>query len=291
MDYVQTIAPGLQDSFYWWLLSPIIRHSEVRSIFEQAGYQTVSIATDWSITNNPSVDYYFKPYPLHLNDFEGFLFASTPLSVLRPVLDNFAFIPSMDAHRQLVTYDFKTLSKMPGIKGPKFIFAHIISPHPPFVFDNEGMPLTPNYSFSFGDANEFSGTYEQYRQGYIGQVEFVNLQLERMIDTILENSDNPPIIILQADHGPGMLTDFRSAEKTCIEERFSPFAAYYLPGLDANVIPQDITPVNLFRIILNQYFSTNFPMLENEYYYFTDTVYIYRPVDVSSRINISCDTK
>jgi hypothetical protein len=289
MNYIQTIAPGLQDSFYWWLLSPLINHSKVRNIFELAGYKTVSIASDWSITNNPSVDYYFKPYPVQLNDFEGFLLASTPLGVLRSVLGNFAFIPSMDAHRQLVSYNFKTLSKISDIVGPKFVFAHIISPHPPFVFNSAGMPLEPNYSFSFNDANDFSGTHEQYKEGYIGQVKFVNQQLEQMIDAILESSDTPPIIILQGDHGPGMLTDFRSVEDTCIKERFSPFAAYYLPGLDADGVPSDITPVNLFRIIFNHYFSTNFPMLKNEYYYFTDTVYIYRPVDVSSRINVSCN--
>jgi hypothetical protein len=290
MNYIETIAPGLQDSFYWWLMSPLIEHSEVQTFFEQAGYKTVSIATDWSITDNTTTDYYFKPYPVHLNSFEEFLLASTPLGILHFVLDKVAFIPSMDTHRQLVIYNFETLSKMSEIEGPKFIFAHILSPHPPFVFDSGGNPINTNNPFTFNDANDFHGTQEQYRQEYTGQVEFVNQRLERMVDSILKNSDTPPIIILQADHGPGMLTDFRSAENTCIKERFSPFAAYYLPGLDADVIPQDITPVNLFRIIFNQYFSTDFPMLDNRYYYFLDTVYIYRKVDVSSRINLSCNS-
>ncbi len=289
MGYIQSITPGLQDSNYWWLMSPLINHSEVRAILEKAGYKTVAIASDWSITDNPTVDYYFKPFPIHLNDFEGFLLGSTPLGALSSVLRNVAYMPSMDAHRRLVAYNFETLSKIPDIQGPKFVFAHIVSPHPPFVFDGDGNPLDPEYPFGFGDANDFPGTPEEYRNGYIGQVEYVNRQLEQVIDTLIEKSVVSPIIILQADHGPGLLVDFRSAKNTCIKERYSVFAAYYMPGATPDSIPDDITPINIFRIIFNQYFGSDLPLLENSYYYYEETVYIYRPVDVSNRIGETCD--
>ena len=290
MGYIQSITPGLQDSNYWWLMSPLINHSEVRAILEQAGYKTVAIASDWSITNNPTVDYYLKPLPFHLSDFEGFLLSSTPLGALSSVLRSVAYMPSIDAHRRLVVYNFETLSKIPDdIQGPKFVFAHIVSPHPPFVFDRDGNPIDPGYPFNFNDANDFPGTPEEYRNGYIGQVEYVNRQLEQVIDTLIEKSVVPPIIILQADHGPGLLVDFRSAKNTCIKERFSVFAAYYMPGVTPEPIPEDITPINIFRIVFNQYFESGLPLLENSYYYYKDTVYIYRAVDVSNRIGETCD--
>jgi hypothetical protein len=78
-----------------------------------------------------------------------------------------------------------------------------------------------------------------------------------------------------------MLTDFTSSENTCLEERFSIFAAFYLPGLEDNPIPDDITPVNLFRIIFNEYFSTELPLLENVSYYYKNTVYIYMVEDIT----------
>jgi hypothetical protein len=112
--------------------------------------------------------------------------------------------------------------------------------------------------------------------------------VDKIIDDILSNSTTPPIIVLQADHGPGMFTNFSSESATCIHERFSILGAYYLPGLDSSVLPPDITPVNIFRIILNQYFRANLPLLENAFYYYKDTNTIFNYVDVSSRIDEAC---
>jgi hypothetical protein len=53
-------------------------------------------------------------------------------------------------------------------------------------------------------------------------------------------------------------------------------------------IPSDLTTVNLFRIIFNHYFEANLPLLENKQYYYEDTVYLFRPVDVTSRIDEEC---
>jgi hypothetical protein len=91
-----------------------------------------------------------------------------------------------------------------------------------------------------------------------------------VVEAILEKSKTPPIILIQADHGSGLLTDFSSAENTCIKERFSPFAAYYLPGMNLETVPSDLTTVNLFRMIFNQYFAADLPLLENQHYYYED---------------------
>jgi hypothetical protein len=285
MDYIQNITPDLQDSYFWWLMSPLIEHSQSRAMLEQAGYQTISITTDWGITDNPTTDLYYKPAPIVLNDLEGMLLATTPLGVVRPLLSKFILGRSLEAHRQLVLFNFESLAEIPKIRGPKFVVAHIVSPHPPFVFDKNGNALDQGYGFTFNDGTDYPLSAEDYRQGYVGQVEFVNEKLKTVIDSILQNSEVPPIIILQADHGSGMLTDFGSAENTCLRERFSNFAAYHLPGIDKDTIPPDITPVNLFRIIFNEYFSTEMPLLENKHYYYEDFVYIYRSVDVTSQIN------
>lgn len=289
MDYVENFAPGLTASDYWWLMTPYIDQSQLREMLENVGYETYAVASDWGITDNQTVNHYFKPTTLVLSDFEGYFFNSTPMgSLAKLLLSPFTLAPSYKAHRMFVENDFKVLSDISKMSGPKFVFAHIVSPHPPFVFDAQGNPLTPNYPFSFADANDYPGTSEQYRSHYIGQVNFVNNQLEKMVDDILSNSKTPPIIVLQADHGPGLFTNFSSAENTCIGERFSIFGAYYFPRLDATQIPSDLTPVNTFRIVLNQYFDANLPLLENASYFYngTNTIFDYR--DVSSRINEAC---
>jgi len=135
------------------------------------------------------------------------------------------------------------------------------------------------------DGCDFPGTAEEYSELYAGQMHFVNRQLEWVVDDILKTSKEPPIIILQADHGPGILTDFNSIEDTCLPGRFSQFSAYYLPGLDPETLPDDITPVNLFRIIFNEYFDTGLPLLENAYYWPRYDLAIYDMEDVTDQVD------
>jgi len=291
MNYVQRIAPELEESYFWWLMTPLISNSQTRIMLEDIGYQSVAIASDWSITNNRTTDYYYSPSSLQVSDFENYILQNTALIVIKPLLEKIAFVPSNASHRSLILYNFESLSHIPDLQGPHFVFSHIISPHPPFVFDKNGNMADPGYSLTFSDANDYPGSQEEYRQGYIEQVDFINKQTMRIIDEILEKSTTPPIIILQADHGSGMLTDFNSLENTCLKERFSPFSAYYLPNLDKDLIPEDITPVNIFRIVFNEYFETDLPLLENRFYFPKDAVHIYDMDEISLQDinNTPCD--
>ncbi len=286
MDYIDAIAPGLQDSFYWWLMSPLIDHSLVRKTLEQLGYRSVSIMTDWSITDNSTTDIYYRPKPIVLNDLENVLLHISPFgATMDPLLTRFAFVQSNETHHELGLYQFKKLAEIPLLPGPKFIFVHIIAPHPPFVTTGDGNFRTTGYSFNFNDASDFPLGAEDYRKGYIGQVEFINGQVESLVDVILKVSEVPPIIIFQADHGSGLLTDFRSPTSTCLKERFSTFAAYYLPGVDKSAVPDDITPVNLFRVIFNEYFDTDLPLLDRKHYFSNGITKIYNETDVTSQVD------
>ncbi len=290
MDYIQNLVPGSEKQPFWWLIAPLLDHSRVRRDLSALGYRSVAIATNWSITDNPTADIYFSPRPVELNDYESFYLAKTPLSVLTPFLSNFALVPSFDSHRELIQYNLDTLAELPSIPGPKFVFAHIISNHPPFVFDADGKPIQPSYPFTLADANDLPLDKATYQQGYIEQTKFMNRRVLEMVDAILQQSLTPPIVILQADHGPGMLSDFLSLESTCLKERFAIFAAYHLPGQLSHPVPDDITPVNLFRFVFNEYFQTNLPYLENAFYFPQDAVHIYDLKDVSLWIN-TCNAR
>ena len=147
------------------------------------------------------------------------------------------------------------------------VFAHIVSPHPPFVFDMQGNPIQPERSYSIGDGDDYGGDWEEYRRGYAGQVQFVNRMLEETVDAILRKSSGPPIIIIQGDHGPGAFLDLSTPEQTCLLERSSIFNAYYLPGVNTSVLTPDMTPVNSFRIVLNVYFNANLGLLPDKTYF------------------------
>lgn len=285
MQYLETMSSVMGDSYLWWPIIDDIRQSEVRIILQNWGYKTVFFATDWDFTDIHNGDFYETPYPVMLKNFDNQLLNFTNLSIFRGI-DRFGVAyPSYATHRQIILYDFKRLPEVASIPGPKFVFAHIIAPHPPFVFDQTGNSVNPSVPYSLMDI-EGENPLESQR-GYIDQLIFVNQEILKAIDGIIANSKTPPIIILQGDHGSGIFYDASSIEKSCLYERFSILNAYYLPGVDPDSVPMDLSPVNSFRFIFNAYFQTDLPLLPNRQYFSTNANF-YKFTDVTSQTQAVC---
>lgn len=287
MQYLDGVEQVMHDSILWWPIEGTFWHNETRRFLEGQGYQTVVVASGWSFTTIKDADVVRQPYPIFLNEFEEFFFQNTNLSLFGFVQDFGVSIPSYDTHRRIVSYGFEQLKEIPQLHSPKFTLVHIVSPHPPFVFDSEGNPINPDYPFTIADNRYLITPPSKYRQGYLDQLTFVNDQIIQAIDAILENSATPPIIILQGDHGPGIFLDAQTSTPPCFYERYTILNAYFLPGVDPNSISQDVTPVNTFRLIFNLYFSAELEILPNrQYFSLPETVHQF--VDVTDRIDDAC---
>jgi hypothetical protein len=94
------------------------------------------------------------------------------------------------------------------------------------------------------------------------------------IDSLLAQSETPPIILLQGDHGPKGFSD-DNIEVNNFTENFAILNAYYFHDGNYSDLYPSISPVNSFRVVLNQYFDTDYPVLEDRSY-FSDVV---RPFD------------
>ena len=138
-------------------------------------------------------------------------------------------------------------------------FAHIVCPHPPFIFGAEGEDISHRDDrYYLGDGNKFHGMAlkpEVYVRGYRSQSVFITKRIEEVIDQILLRSQVPPILILQSDHGSGLRLNMQSKEKTDLRERMGILNAYYFPNRDYRGLYQEITPVNSFRVVLNTFFG------------------------------------
>jgi hypothetical protein len=141
--------------------------------------------------------------------------------------------------RSALLYEFDELAKMPREEGPKFVFAHILCPHLPFVFGPDGETI------SFRDSRRGDRTL------YTGQYVFVTKKVKQLVGNILLNSKNPPIIIIQSDHGSKMNVGYVN----------DVFNAIYLPNGGNKMLTDTTSPQNIFRIVFNYYFGQSLPIL------------------------------
>ena len=232
-----------------------IRNNEVRKTLEAEGYQIVSLETGFYWTEWSDADIYLSRRDaglgaVRLNGFETLLLHTT---LVRAPLD---LISGQDEeapatfeggtpeeHYEITGYALDTLDEIAFIDGPKFVFAHLLIPHGPFVFDAEG---------------NFTTEPRSLVESYNAQVTYLNNRLLESLEMIINNSKRPVVIILQGDHGgPGTQLTY---------DRMKILNAYYLPeGLDR--LYPSISPVNSFRIVFDTYFGTEFGQIEDLSYY------------------------
>jgi len=141
---------------------------------------------------------------------------------------------------------------------PRFVFAHILKPHEPYVFKQ--------------DCEVQSRQREDDYPGlYIGQLQCVNRLLLATVRRIQAESSVPPVILLQGDHGSKALHAFayhrpEEVPPQAARERFGAFGAYYLPGDGAEAFGDTVTVVNVLGNVLRHYFGAHLPRSGDEQY-------------------------
>jgi hypothetical protein len=257
-----------------------IPHSLVRAKLEELGYSIVSYPSGWVGTEILDADYRISPDTVRLNRdtlnaFEALLLHTSAVRLLVDVagsmdlqiVDSIADL--MDdpfiAHRERVLSSFENLKSRPDTPNPIFTFAHIIAPHEPYVFGPEGEEL--NYSGAFSLADIENLPPQQEVQLFLDQVSYVTTKLIDTIDAIINNSDRPLAIIIQADHGftPNNL-NWSEPDLDAFRARVSILNAYYLPERCHPSLYPSITPVNSFRVVFNCIFNGSYETLEDVTY-------------------------
>jgi hypothetical protein len=171
-----------------------------------------------------------------------------------------------DRHREGTRFAFRQLHRLQSAPGPKFVFAHVLLPHDPYVFHADGSVIGEDES----KASDEAGLYR-------GQVEFANANIKSIVDELLAGPDaTDPIVIVQADEGPLLCRNVDcpevSGEYAAI--RFGVLNAMYLPGIDER-LPDTFTTVNTFRTIFREYFGADLPNLPDHSYTWPDNDHIY----------------
>jgi hypothetical protein len=278
-------------------LTDRVLHSRVRQIFHDAGYTFVAFDTGYTTSVQDADIYYQYRGPqnqgqslfLSMNSFEGLLFEQ---SIVRPLIDfgvinQKSLASTLEApyirHGGRILFAFDKLTQIPNMDGDYFVFAHIIAPHPPFVFGKNGEFISHTTAYKLGDTTKYAGTREEYIRDYTNEMTYVNSLVLRTVKAILSESKTPPIIIIQGDHGPGAYLNWASEKNTNMQDRFSMLNAYYLQGKKSTLLYPSISPVNSFRVVLDEVFGMNLELLPDRSY-FSLWLTPFKFIDVSSEV-------
>lgn len=264
-----------------------IEDNQLVQFLKGSGYSYYHLGSWWAETQhnqNATKSYIYQPMGLQIKELNLKLMELTMLKPVLSLVGTDKWETELSFHgraRATTLYQLENLNKIAKIKGPKFIFAHVLMPHDPYVFDRDG-------NYKSGDEEAQISTVENYLE----QLQYTNKRIRELVDNIMINSPTPPIIIIQADEGPHPLVEkegkhvdaWEEATESELNEKFRILNAIYYPDQDYAALYPTVTPVNTFRLVLNKYFSSELPILPDKSYIYPDDDHYYRFVDVTGKI-------
>jgi len=252
---------GLETSDVWVML----KQSTVRKLLEGIGYKTVAFETGYEWSRIRDADIYLatnrEPITIQrLEPFESMLIESTALVLFSHLQIQEQSSRSQEIKEKVMKEDFPyygyaerqlfILDELPEISElsePTFTIVHSLIPHVPYVFDPNGEIWSDPGFYSGERAEPINEWY--WQMGYTSEIQFINQRMLEIVKEIIENSENPPIILIQGDHG------LRG------NNRLQVLNAYYLPGDASLDLYSGISPVNSFRVVFDNYFGTDYGLL------------------------------
>jgi hypothetical protein len=196
-----------------------------------------------------------------INDLEIGLLVESRLRTLAPDQVR-GFVAAQ--HRDRIHDSLERLSAIAEERpdGPRFVFAHLMSPHPPFVFGpggepRDGWPCFPSSCLFWGEGDPLGRETEV--AAVRAQVEYVDAAVLETVRSIVAASARPPVIVLMSDHGSRLV---RSDHAEMLRSLF----LARTPG-HPELFPNATTPVNLIPRLLNAYAGADLPLASEESYW------------------------
>ncbi|HEY8179763.1 MAG TPA: hypothetical protein VIH33_05125, partial [Candidatus Limnocylindria bacterium] len=244
-------------------------HLAAPSALRSIGYDYVHLGGWWEPTAT-NVDADVSVRYQGSTEFLSAVWATTAMSLFWPPVyggtgPDGETMPFTELARDGALFSFDALEDTAQRPGPTFAFAHILLPHPPYVFNADG---------SFPSA--YTVSHRAERISYVEQLQWTNQRVLQAVDHLMAHGpDEPdPVIILQADEGP-FPAAFQANERGFqwldaspreIQQKFGILNAVRLPGVDPATFGfnDESSPVNQFRMVFNAYFGADLPLLPNE---------------------------
>ena len=247
------------------------------------GYQYIHVGSRYGPTESSVA----ADRNLHMggpSDFAAALYDNSALPAISRRLGLSKSSPERSRQYDVGRFQLNTLDDLATEpeSGPVFVFAHVLLPHPPYVFARDGS-FVPD---------EVDATRSQ-SEGYADQLVYVNQRIDELIDRLLARpAAEQPIIIIQADEGPyptayarnTITYDWSTASSEELEIKYGILDAMYLPGAGAPVLPPNMSSVNTFRLVLGAYFGADLPLLPDRSFTSASKLRPYDLTDITDRL-------
>ena len=250
LDYLDPNIVPRQFSENYPLLIPLVRDNLVVRTLRAHNYEFVAIASGLFPTKMEDADRFIRPGAFNNTEYQQRLIDMTPVRSIMNRMDQLLWY-------QLVPFTLDTLASLRSDGRPMFVFAHLLAPHLPHAYDIDG---------------HFVDTFPPYKEGWRTVTEFLNRRLIEVVDEIRKNEPNS-IIVIQGDHGSN--TALQSPEEYAaapwtgewrdyVRDRSANLLSVYVPGeKPEELFYAEMTPVNLFRILFDNYLQTDYGKLED----------------------------
>ena len=244
-NYIST-SPALSSSLNYSYLDSnqqknIIYNNKVSEYLKNKGYGIVHVRSGFSVTR----ENYDADTTITLENLSEFERTLLRYSIFR--LDDLLGYARYKTLKEQLSVMYSVFK----VSGPKYVFLHIVSPHPPYVCDENG---------NFKSSPRVINVWWEPKVDYLAQLKYINTEIIKFVSEIFKRSKIHPIIILQSDHGPWIQShSFQDIYNT----RSKILNAYYIPYDWKNKFYSTITPVNTFPTIFNGLFKDSIQILKD----------------------------
>ena len=229
-----------------------VAYASILDDFQRLGYDTVSVSSGFEQVAVRGAGRFIDSGDV--NEFEIQLLRPSVVAQLATLVWPDVFSAQQRSRIELAFRSIEVLAT-DSSERPRFVFAHVPSPHAPWVVNGDGSPrIVTNLESWFSDTPETTGlARDEIVMGYTGQSAYLGQRTLSAIDAILATSPRPPIILVLSDHGSSLDVTAENAET-----RLRNLFAAYTPDREA-LFADDVTLVNVFPTLLSSYLGVDLP--------------------------------
>jgi Sulfatase len=260
MNYLPSIDTTGDEIKMYFKASASILHNSFTKILRKEGYtikqyQPISFNnTDWEgglfFEQMLQMNYFYQTFPGRI--YRDLWWNVSRLSTNKKKRQSFLEFENRNTKAEKELYE--TINLVKNIcsvksKQPKMVYAHFMLPHDPYIFDSSGKRKSAHLTFNIKE--------EDQPKAFIQQVQFANQIIKNLVTEIKTRNKKNTIIIVEGDHG------FRNILGKKGYMIFENLNALYFPDQNYQMLYDSVSPINSFRIILNNFFSANLPLLKD----------------------------